>query len=63
MIDCPYRSPCERLLQSGFAIRDLTCARLGCFRAAAEHLTSTLCKYEVTGFRADGCCEGYIEHR
>ena len=63
VLECPYRNSCEKLLESGFTIRDLTCARIGCFRAAAEILSSTPCKYEVTGFRADGCCEGYIEHR
>lgn len=63
IMECPYRGSCERLLESGFTIRDLTCARIGCFRASAEILAGTPCKYEVTGFRADGCCEGYIEHR
>jgi hypothetical protein len=63
VFDCPYRPTCENLLESGFTIRDLTCARIGCFKASAEILTGTPCKYEVTGFRPDGCCEGYIEHR
>lgn len=60
---CVYRSTCEQLLDSGFTIRDLTCARIGCFRASAELLTTIPCKYEVTAFRSDGICEGYIEHR
>ena len=51
------------LLETGFTIRDLTCARLGCFRAGAELLAGIPCKYEVTGFGADRPCEGYIEHR
>ncbi len=63
VLECPYRPPCETLLASGFTIRDLTCARIGCFRAAAEILAGAPCKYEVTGFRLDGICEGYIEHR
>ena len=63
ILECPYRSTCEQLLNSGFQIRDLTCARIGAFRAAAEILSGIPCKYEVTGFRTDGCCEGYIEHR
>jgi hypothetical protein len=63
IVDCPYRGPCETLLESGFTIRDLTCARIGCFRASAEILSGTQCKYEVTGFRPDGICEGYVEHR
>ena len=63
VLECPYRQTCEQLLESGFDIRDLTCARIGCFRAAAEILSSIPCKYEVTGFRADGTCEGYVEHR
>lgn len=62
-LECPYRLSCEKLLESGFAIRDLTCARIGCFRASSEILASIPCKYEVTDFRADGCCEGFIEHR
>jgi hypothetical protein len=63
VLDCPYRPTCESLLRSGFAIRDLTCARIGCFRSGAELLAGIPCKYEVTGFRPDGTCEGYIEHR
>ena len=63
IVECPYRPTCEQLLESGFKIRDLTCARIGCFRASAEILTEVSCKYEVTGFRNDGSCEGYIEHK
>jgi len=63
VFDCPYRATCENLLESGFTIRDLTCARIGAFRASAQLLTGTACKYEVTGFRPDGLCDGYIEHR
>jgi len=63
ILDCVYRSTCETLLETGFTIRDLTCARIGCFRASAELLTGIPCKYEVTGFRADCCCDGFIEHR
>ena len=63
VLECPYRRPCEQLLESGFTIRDLTCARIGCFRASAELLSEIPCKYEVTGFRADATCEGFIEHR
>ncbi len=62
ILECPYRRACEQLLESGFTIRDLTCARIGCFRSSAEILAGILCKYEVTGFRPDGCV-GYIEHR
>jgi hypothetical protein len=62
-VDCPYRQTCEALLEGGFTIRDLSCARIGCFRAAAEHLSGIPCKYEVTAFQVDGCCVGYIEHR
>jgi len=63
ILECPYRLSCEKLLESGFTIRDLTCARIGCFRSSTEILTGQVCKYEVTGFRTDGCCEGFIEHR
>ena len=34
VMECPYRATCLRLLETGFTIRDLTCARIGCFRAA-----------------------------
>ena len=61
--ECVYRPTCEKLLDTGFTIRDLTCARIGCFRASAEILAGDQCNYEVTGFRTDGWCEGYIEHR
>jgi hypothetical protein len=62
-LDCPYRFNCEQLLDAGFTIRDLTCARIGVFRSAAEILSGIKCKYEVTGFHADKRCEGYVEHR
>ena len=63
VLECPYRATCVNLLETGFTIRDLTCARIGAFRASAQILTGTACKYEVTGFRPDGLCDGYIEHR
>ncbi len=63
VIECTYRSPCQGLLDAGCTISDLTCARIGCFRASAEMLSGVPCKYEVTGFGSDGVCDGYIEHR
>jgi hypothetical protein len=63
VLECPYRTTCVNLLETGFTIRDLTCARIGCFRAAAEILSGIPCKFEVTGFAADRPCEGYVEHR
>jgi hypothetical protein len=63
VLECPYRRPCEQLIESGLAIRELTCARIGCFRAAAEILSEIPCKYEVTSFLPDGTCEGFIENR
>ena len=49
------------LLESGFSIRDLTCARIGCFRAAVQSLASIECDYAVTSLNIDDHCEGYIE--
>ena len=62
-MDCIYRPICEKLLENGSAIRDLTCARVGCFKASAELLAGIPCKYDISGFNNDGTCEGYVEHR
>jgi hypothetical protein len=59
--DCVYLKSCQTLLEEGFAIRDLTCARIGCFRAAVKALADIDCVYRVTSFNIDGDCKGYIE--
>ncbi len=59
--DCKYLKSCQTLIDQGFSVRDLTCARIGCFRAAVKALTNIDCDYRVRAFNIDGDCEGYIE--
>jgi hypothetical protein len=42
-------------------IREMTNARLGCFRAAIKLLSNINCDYEVTAIHSDGVVEGFIE--
>ena len=60
---CPYLKSCEALLEDGISLRDLTCARIGCFRAAVQHLADIDCDYEVTAFALQNTCRGAIERR
>ncbi len=60
---CPYRKICEALLQDGISLKDLTCARIGCFRAAVKMLAERDCTYEITAFDPQKICRGYIEIR
>ncbi|MBN2357306.1 hypothetical protein JXO59_14415 [candidate division KSB1 bacterium] len=59
---CPYRKTCERLMQEGSTLQDLTCARIGCFSAATHFLAGIDCNYEVTQIHETGC-KGFIERR
>jgi len=59
--DCVYLKSCQALIEEGFSVRDLTCARIGCFRAAVKALANIDCEYQVTSFNVDGDCKGYIE--
>lgn len=59
--DCKYLKSCQTLIDEGFSVRDLTCARIGCFRAAVKALASIECDYQVREFNVDGDCKGYIE--
>jgi hypothetical protein len=59
--DCKYLKSCQSLIDQGFSIRDLTCARIGCFRAAVKALASIECDYQVTAFNIEGDCRGFIE--
>jgi hypothetical protein len=59
--DCKYLKSCQALIDQGFSIRDLTCARIGCFRAAVKALANIDCNYQVRSFNIDGDCQGYIE--
>lgn len=58
---CPYRDSCRDLLERGFSLRNLTCARMGCFRAAVQALTNTPCDYEVTSVNPEEGCTGLIQ--
>lgn len=58
---CPYLSSCKDLLEKGLGLRDLTCPRIGCFRAGTEIMTGIVCDYEVTSVRLDEGCTGIIE--
>lgn len=59
--DCKYLKSCQSLIEQGFSVRDLTCARIGCFRAAVKALASIDCDYQVRAFNIEGDCQGYIE--
>jgi len=59
--DCVYLKSCQALIEQGFSIRDLTCARIGCFRAAVRALANIDCDYQVTSINIDGDCKGNIE--
>jgi hypothetical protein len=59
--ECIYLKSCQALIEQGFSVRDLTCARIGCFRAAVKALANIDCDYQVTSFNVDGDCKGYIE--
>jgi hypothetical protein len=59
--DCKYLKSCQALIEQGFAVRDLTCARIGSFRAAVKALANIDCGYQVREFNIDGDCQGYIE--
>jgi hypothetical protein len=59
--DCVYLKSCQALIEEGFSVRDLTCARIGCFRAAVKALANIDCEYQVTSFNVDSDCKGFIE--
>ena len=59
--NCKYSKSCQALIDEGFTIRDLTCARIGCVRAAVKALANIDCDYQVRSFNIDGDCQGYIE--
>lgn len=60
---CPYLKSCEALLKEGISLSDLTCARIGAFRAAVLNLAEIDCNYEVTAFAVDETCRGTIERK
>jgi hypothetical protein len=60
---CIYQKSCEALLEGGISLRDLTCARLGCFRAAVRDLADIDCTYEVTALALGDTCQGTMERK
>lgn len=58
---CEYLKSCQSLIDEGFTVSDLTCARIGCFRAAVKVLANLDCDYAVRSFNIDGDCQGTIE--
>lgn len=59
---CPYQESCHDLLDSKrFSLKTLTCARLGCFRAAGLLLSNIECRYEIIDVKPGMGCEGIIE--
>ena len=60
---CPYLKSCQDLRAEGISLRDLTCARIGCFRAAVQQLADIDSDYEVTAFALEETCKGAIERK
>jgi len=58
---CPYQNSCEDLLERGLSLQALTCARLGCFRAATAILATIDCNYEIQEVKLGEACIGVIE--
>jgi hypothetical protein len=61
VVQCPYLKSCQDLFRDTQNIRNLTCPRIGCFRAAAVFLANLDCKYEVTSINlAEARCTGNV---
>lgn len=63
IMQCPYVRVCRDLLDQGFSLSALTCARLGCFNAAVKLLAGIETTYEVLAVRLLEGCEGSIERK
>jgi len=63
VLSCPYLDSCRDLLEREVTVKELTCARIGCFRAAVLLLAGLDCSYAVTTFDSEEGCEGYIERK
>jgi len=58
---CPYQASCKDLLDSKtFTFKTLTCARIGCFRAACNLLTNMESSYDIIDIKPGVKCEGII---
>jgi hypothetical protein len=58
---CPYGASCRDLSSQAMPLQNLTCARIGCFKAAVEILTGIECNYEMTSTSPGTGCKGTIE--
>jgi len=58
---CPYGESCRDLASQAVPLQNLTCARVGCFKAAVEILTGIACNYEMTSTSPGTGCRGIIE--
>jgi hypothetical protein len=63
VLSCPYQDTCRDLLEQGLSVKELTCARLGCFRAAVLSIANIDCNYEVTGGLLEEGCQGFLERK
>ena len=59
--NCKYLKSCHALIDEGLTVKDLTCARMGCFRAAVKSLANLDCDYQLHSFDIDGDCQGMLE--
>jgi hypothetical protein len=58
---CRYIESCRDLVNKGVELQNMTCARIGCFRASVLLLANIECTYEVTSIHLSEGCEGFIE--
>lgn len=63
VISCPYQESCQDIINDGFGLKDLTCPRIGCFRAAVALKTNVDCDYQVNTTSFEEGCEGFIERK
>lgn len=60
ILRCPYLNSCQDLLDGGILVSNLTCARIGCFKAAVKLLAGIDCTYRVNAFNTEDGCQGVI---
>jgi len=58
---CAYQDSCRYLLTNkGYSLKTLTCARIGCFKAAGTLLSNVEATYHVNKIEPGISCEGEI---
>jgi len=60
VLKCPYLNSCQDLLNGGLMVSNLTCARIGCFKAVVKLLADIDCTYRVNAFNTEDGCQGVI---